>query len=107
VLQGATLGAMSEELPPHGLLTQRNGPIERPRRPRNPRYEATFLSLLSTAAKKQRSSGPNAQRLAPGASAVAAGAQGERAEGCVSLQLAASPSNESSRAHHPDADALV
>ena len=82
VLQGATLGAMSEELPQQSLLPQHKGPIERPRRPRDPRYEAAVLSLLSTAAKKRRSSGPSAERLGPGASAVAAETQGERARLC-------------------------
>jgi hypothetical protein len=86
VLQGATAGTMNEELPPQGLLPRHNGPVERPRRPRDPRYEAAVLSLLSTAAKKHRSSGPSAERLGPGASAVAAEEKGERAKGCVNLQ---------------------
>jgi hypothetical protein len=38
--------------------------IESPSRPRYPTYEAALLSLLSSAAKKQRSSGPGAESLA-------------------------------------------
>ncbi len=70
-----TAGTMSEEMPQQSLLPQHNGPIKRPRRPRDPRYEVTLLSLLSTETKKQHSSGPRAERLGPGASAVAAEAQ--------------------------------